>query len=67
MNALMIFLGLFVVLPIWYYIVYTLLQAAHVDRLVWFLFYVYMLANFITKNIAAWDERQKFKKLGLGK
>jgi hypothetical protein len=29
-------------LSIWYYLLYVLLQAAHVDRLVWFLYVAYM-------------------------
>lgn len=29
--------------PIWYFLVWTLLKTAHVDRLVWFLFWVYVV------------------------
>lgn len=31
-----------ITLPIWYFIMYTVLSAIHVDRLVWFLFWVYV-------------------------
>lgn len=31
-----------ITLPIWYFLLYTLLVAAHVARLVWFLFWVYV-------------------------
>jgi len=40
-------LQLFVALPIWFFLMYTLLQAAHVDRLVWFLFWIYMPLVFV--------------------
>jgi hypothetical protein len=45
MKGLKIFAGiasLCVTAPIWYFLVYTMLNAAHPDRLVWFLFWVYV-------------------------
>lgn len=42
MKTLAAILTTCVTMPIWYYIVYTLLCAAHVDRLVWFLFWIYI-------------------------
>ena len=40
-------LVIFVALPIWFYLLYTLLKFAQVDRLVWFLFYVYILTQIL--------------------
>lgn len=37
-----ILLSFLVTLPIWYYLVYVMLSAAHPDRLVWFLFWTYV-------------------------
>lgn len=38
-------LAMFITIPIWYYLIYVLLQAAHVDRLVWFLYWIYLPAG----------------------
>ncbi len=42
MKTAVALLGLFVTLPIWYFLLYTILSAIHPDRLVWFLFWVYI-------------------------
>lgn len=39
-----------ITMPIWYFLLYTLLQSAHVDRLVWFLFWIYIPFS-LTANI----------------
>ena len=44
-------LSLFIVTPIWFYLVYTILVAIHPDRLVWFLFEVYIPANILSRII----------------
>jgi hypothetical protein len=31
-----------IIVPIWYFLMYTVLTAIHPDRLVWFLFWVYV-------------------------
>lgn len=41
-------LGVFVVLPIWFFILYTILEALEVDRLVWFLYWIYVPADILT-------------------
>lgn len=58
MKAIRIITGMlviFVTLPIWFFLIYTLLQAAHVDRLVWFLFWIYVpvtiFANVVDKIV----------------
>lgn len=37
--------------PIWFYLMYTALAAAHPDRLVWFLFWVYFPLNVCTTAV----------------
>jgi len=39
---------LFVELPIWFYLIYILLEKAQVDRLVWFLYIVYLPVTIFT-------------------
>lgn len=34
--------AVFITMPIWYFLMYTVLSAVHVDRLVWFLFWIYL-------------------------
>ena len=48
-----IFLSVFVQLPIWFYLVYTMLAAIHPDRLVWFLFWIYAPVSFLTAALRA--------------
>ncbi len=59
MKPLLIVLSLFVVLPTWYYLMYVMLSAAHVDRHVWFLFYVYMVVNFVSKCLVIAYDAEK--------
>jgi hypothetical protein len=45
MKAIRVIIGLigvFIRIPIWYFLLYTLLKAVLVDRLVWFLFWIYV-------------------------
>jgi hypothetical protein len=45
-------LRLAVVFPIFYYLAYTVLSAIHGDRLVWFLFWIYVPADLIATIIS---------------
>lgn len=63
MKALVIIttlLAIFIRLPIWFYLVYVLLQAAHVDRLVWFLFWIYVPAGLFAEIIVAITKNKKW-------
>lgn len=46
------FLTICVNLPLWYYVVYQVLKVSHVDKLVWFLFWTYVISGFILGAIA---------------
>ena len=37
--------GLLVVLPIWYYLVYKILEAINASELLWFLYWIYFPAG----------------------
>lgn len=41
-------MGLCVTLPIWLFLVYTMLCAIHPDRLVWFFFWTYLVVHVLT-------------------
>ena len=52
MKALKIISGLvavFVTLPIWFFLMHTILLAINADRLTWFLFWIYWPANIFTR------------------
>jgi hypothetical protein len=42
-----------IIAPIWYYLVYVCLSAAHPDRLVWFLFWIYVPLGLIFRIVDA--------------
>ncbi len=41
-KIIMMIVGLFTYIPIWFFILYTILSKLDVDRLVWFLFWIYL-------------------------
>lgn len=45
-------MSLFIVMPIWYFLMYTILKNIPVDRLVWFLFWAYVPISWLTIFIA---------------
>ena len=47
-----ILLSIFVELPIWFFLLITILSKLNVDRLVWFLFWVYVPTVIISTIIA---------------
>lgn len=56
MNGLKIFdnvVTCFVRLPIWFFLVYTMLSVIHPDRLVWFLFWIYLVAGMLVATFEA--------------
>ena len=56
MKGLKIFVGVVgfcITLPIWFYLVYTMLCAIHPDRLVWILFWIYVPVNLLVAILSA--------------
>ncbi len=53
MKAIASILGLFVTLPIWFFLLYRILDAINAPELTWFLFWIYIpaaiLVNTLTK------------------
>jgi len=41
-KIISVILSLFVTMPIWYFLLYTILSYIQPDRLVWFLFWAYI-------------------------
>lgn len=50
-QAIATVLTLLVVVPIWYYILYQVLVRVQASELMWFLFWVYVPANFLAALI----------------
>ena len=47
-TIIAIILALFIEFPIWFYLVYWILSQLNPDRLIWFLFWVYVPTLIIT-------------------
>lgn len=78
MRSIYAVLSLCVSLPIWFFLWRTLLFAAHVDRLVWFLFWVYFPLSVVLQLISRyvdeaalderfdrWVEKQSKRRMGI--
>ena len=46
-------LGVFVSLPIWFYLLFTILTAIQATPLTWFLFWVYIPVTFLVSIVGA--------------
>lgn len=54
MKAIRVVSGIITLLirmPIWFYLLYSILQAVNVDRLVWFLFWTYIPLSFFLEIV----------------
>jgi hypothetical protein len=61
-NALKVIsgiLGIFVTLPIWYYILYQVLTAIKATELTWFLFWVYLPVSIFVSTLTKIIENSK--------
>ena len=45
-------IAIFIQLPIWFYIVYYILEKVNASELVWFLFWLYAPASFFVHTVA---------------
>ena len=45
MKAIAVVVALFVTLPIWFFLMYRVLDAVHANELTWFLYWVYVPAT----------------------
>jgi hypothetical protein len=55
MNASKVIAGLialFVTLPIWFYLLYKILDMVHATELMWFLYWIYVPATIFATSIA---------------
>jgi hypothetical protein len=51
-KTISLILNLLITMPIWYFLLYTLLKNAGVDRLVWFLYWIYVPVGIVSIIIA---------------
>jgi hypothetical protein len=51
-NVVGAVLAVFVALPIWFYLLYTVLKATNASELTWFLFWVYVPVNLLCAVLA---------------
>ena len=52
-------LGILVSLPIWFFLLYSVLSAIHPDRLVWFLFWIYLPVTLASNMLSKLVELQQ--------
>lgn len=45
-------LGIFVTMPIWFYILYQILTGIHASELTWFLYWVYIPVSVLVSSLA---------------
>ncbi len=49
-------LAVFIILPIWFYLIYYILSAVGASQLVWFLFWVYVPVSIFATSIVKFIE-----------
>lgn len=52
MKAAIGILAIFVSLPIWFYLLYKILEAVNASELMWFLFWIYVPATMLISTVA---------------
>ena len=52
LSGIAALLALFITFPIWYYLLYKILDAVNATDLMWFLYIVYVPASFLISAIA---------------
>ena len=58
LGCLVAFMGIFFVMPLWYYLLYRLLQAAHADTAMWVCYWVYTPLGLLLGMIKAlWEAK----------
>ncbi len=51
-------LTLFIVMPIWYFLLYRVLDAVNASELMWFLFWVYVPVNLLALSLLKLAEKK---------
>ena len=46
--------GLFIQLPMWYYLIYQILKGVNASELTWFIFWMYMPLNILSMLTGRW-------------
>ena len=58
-NTIQLIIGIFIYLPLWFYLIYWLIKQNNPDRLIWFLFWVYIPIMLLTQLINEIAKSQK--------
>lgn len=58
MTKIIQLLGLFVIMPIWYFLLYRILQAVNASELMWFLYWVYIPVGMFVKVLEKAAEKE---------
>ena len=58
MKIVMNSMAILIVMPIWWYLMYKIMQGVNASELMWFLFWVYIPASLIVRVIQTLIERQ---------
>lgn len=51
MKVIIAILAIFIVAPIWYYLLYKILVAVNASELMWFLYWIYMPVGILVKTL----------------
>jgi len=51
-DIISLVLGLFITMPIWFYLIYWILSQLNPDRLIWFLYGIYVPSSIIIQVIS---------------
>jgi hypothetical protein len=51
-KIVMVLLTIFVTLPSWFYLLYTILKAINASELTWFIFYIYLPSSVFISILA---------------
>ncbi len=58
MKAVVSLLGLFVTMPIWYYLLYQIMVRVNATELMWFLYWIYLPVALLTHVLTKLSEKE---------
>ncbi len=59
MRTSAVILGVFVILPIWFYLLYAVLKRVDASELMWFLYWIYLPVNVLVTVLTRLVEGRK--------
>lgn len=61
LRVIAVLISLFIQLPIWWYLIYKILEAVNASELMWFLYWVYLPAGFFATTLLKLTEAENDK------